>query len=111
MEFTPAKTIGIILLCIGLIIIAAAVYQSYNIFSGKTAAPPISKITVLEVASSSIDTLEIRLGPTKVTVSKEINAVIDTCLWTMFTMILVAAGGTVAGIGAQMLRDVRVKSK
>jgi hypothetical protein len=111
MEFTTEKSIGLALLCIGLIVIAIAIYQGNAVFSGTNVPPSISKMQEIVVASSTMDTAGVRLGPMKFMINKEINAVIDTCLWAMFMMFLVVAGGKIAGIGAQMLRDIKVEVK
>jgi hypothetical protein len=111
MELTTEKSIGLTLLIIGLIIIGMAVYQGYSVFSGNAAPPSLSKVQEIVISSANMDTSGIKMGPMKFIINKEINSVIDTCLWAMFMMVLMVAGGKVAGIGAQMMRDIKVEVK
>ncbi|MFA5362663.1 MAG: hypothetical protein WC335_05385 [Candidatus Omnitrophota bacterium] len=111
MEFTTEKSIGLTLLCVGLFIIGVAVYQGVAVFSGANIPPSIAKIQELVIASSSMDTSGVKIGPMKLMVNKEMNAVIDMSLWAVLMLLLVTAGGKIAGVGAQMMRDVRIVVK
>ena len=48
------KPLGYGLLIIGLVVIILTAYQSYNIFTGKLAAPLMFKTSVLQKASTSV---------------------------------------------------------
>jgi hypothetical protein len=111
MESTTEKNIGLFLLCAGMIIIVIAVYQAYTVFNGSSVPPSISKIQEIVIAGSNVQNSGIVIGPMKFMINKEINTVIDTCLWAMFMMFLVVAGGKIAGIGVQMVRDIKIEVK
>ena len=112
MDMTTEKTIGFILLGIGLVVIAAAMYMAFNVFTGSSVPPEISKIEELTIATAAADNSSgIKIGPAKLVLNKEFNKIVDMGLWCMFTMFLVVAGSRISSMGIQMLREIKFEVK
>ena len=101
------KTIGFILLFVGLAIIIISLVWSYNIFSGHTPAPEIFKIEEKEILPTKglegiiQDQLKI-LMPTEF-----LPKILNLLTWSIFIFILVTAGSKISGLGIQLLRRLK----
>ncbi|MDP3882502.1 MAG: hypothetical protein Q8Q48_00385 [Candidatus Staskawiczbacteria bacterium] len=103
------KTIGYILLAVGLILIFGTLWQTYNIFFDKTSAPLVFK-TPNEIGTSSEgasvqeqinNAVQNQLN--KALPMATITKLLNLTAWSMLAFILVVAGGTVSGIGVKLI--------
>jgi len=108
------KIIGYVLLAIGLAMIIFALYQSYNIFTNKTSAPVIFKVSSSQNNSQStaISNLQTQIQNVvdqqiSQTLSPEIlPKIFNLVAWSFFAFILVFAGGTIASIGIKLIKII-----
>lgn len=110
------KILGYILLALGLVLIVFALWQSYNIFTGKTSAPIVfatpSPINSSAKNSNSPDIQAQIQNQIQNVLGQQLNQVISPALitktlnltaWTFLAWILIMAGGAIAGIGVKLL--------
>jgi hypothetical protein len=104
------KTIGYILLAVGLIFIFGTLWQTYNIFFDKASAPLVFK-TQSEQPQTSSGSLDIQAQISQ-SVQKQlsqilplatITKILNLTAWSMLAFILIVAGGTVSGIGVKLI--------
>lgn len=109
------KIIGYVLLLIGLIIIFGTIFQSYSIFTGKTAVPLVFQ-TLLPKESEKNENQDSQ-QPTQAQIDQvvknqinqilspaTITKVLNLSAWAMLSLILISAGGVVSGIGIKMIK-------
>ena len=111
------KIIGWVLLVIGVLAIVAGVWQSYQIFTNKTAAPEIFKLekkqetslpktsakTQEEMINQQMEQLlQEQLG--KLIPADTVTKILNLTVWSIFMGILVLAAGKIATIGASLLK-------
>jgi len=114
---SSSKTIGWLLLLMGLLIIFYSLYSSFNIFTGRSSPPQIfvfseKKTSSLEKGSSigKIDEKEII---TEI-VSEQIKNIVplnfsekllNLISWSIFAGILFFGGGKIAGLGIKLIKE------
>ena len=101
------KIIGYILLAAGILLIVLPLWQTYNIFSGKTMPTqvfmrPVSltvnnKVPALDIPGQMQNAL-IRIMPIDT-----IDNVLNLIVWLLLMWILIYGGGKIAGIGVKLL--------
>lgn len=108
--------IGYILLVVGLIIIGATLYQSYNIFTAKVSAPLIFRTQIAEKTSetskggNSQEQLqqqmqqELQKQISQLLPADTIPKILNLVSWSILASILIFSGGTVAGLGIKMVK-------
>lgn len=105
------KIIGYILLVIGLAVIIFTVYQSYNIFTAKTSAPLLFRTQIQKTPTITPtsdlqkllnDNINQQIG--QVIPAGNITTIFNLVSWSFLAVILIVAGGTVAGLGIKMVR-------
>jgi hypothetical protein len=106
------KIIGWILLITGLAVIAATLYFSYTIFTGKMEAPDIFKpekskaaLTVplnqQDIQNSIDEAIQEQIN--NIVPSEFINKLLNLISWSIFAAILIFAGSKISGIGVRMI--------
>ena len=109
------KILGYILLFVGLILVIFAIFQSYNIFTGKASAPLIFKTqTPLQSSKTSqANSLQDLQGQLKEEIAKQINQIVaaDTLpkilnllSWSILAGILIFGGGQIASVGIKLIK-------
>lgn len=102
------KILALTLIIIGLAVIFYGLYSSFNIFTGKTAAPEIFKTPPAQksVASQSIE------GQLQNMISEQLKGMLpvgsiatllNLASWSVFAGILILGGAQVAGLGVKLL--------
>jgi len=107
------KIIGLILLFLGLLIILYPLYQSYNIFTAKTAAPQIFKVTVpaVEEAPKKTSTpqqdMEKALGEQfqKLMPSAFLPKIMNLVSWSIFVSLFLLGGSKISTLGIKLLKS------
>jgi hypothetical protein len=107
------KILGWGLLIIGVIMIGWTLYSSYNIFTGKTAAPEVFKEEVLTSEESlPASPSEIQKEMEKI-IGEQLKKIlpVDTMLgllnlavWSMLAFILVFGGGQISSLGIKLIK-------
>lgn len=106
------KILGYVLIAVGLVIIGATLWQSYNIFTAKISAPLVFKTQSIENQSSKNNSLDLQKqmeGLIQQQIGQMIPAdtlpkTLNLLSWSILTGILIFGGGTIAGIGAKMVK-------
>jgi len=102
------KIIGYILLIIGVLLIAGPLWQTYNIFTGKTQPAQIFAKPVSLTADKNIAVTDIQ-GQLQNAVAKaipidSINNTLNLASWLLFMWILIYGGGKIADIGVKLIK-------
>jgi len=106
------KIIGLVLLFLGLFIILYPLYQSYNIFTAKTAAPQIFKVTVpvieetLKKTSTPQQEMEKALGEQlqKLMPSDFLPKMMNLISWSIFVTLLLLGGSKISTLGIKLMK-------
>ena len=104
------KTLGYLLLTVGLILIGWTLWQSYNIFTAKTEAPLVFK-TQSELAAGNSNRFDVAEQINKVVQSQlnqiippaTITKILNLTAWSLLAFILITAGGAVSKIGVKLI--------
>lgn len=110
------RTIGYILLVIGLAVIGWTAWQSYNIFTAKSEPPLVFKTSVSQNSSNFglqniQDQIQAQLEQTiqkqigQILSASSITKTLNLIAWSMFALILIWAGGAVSGIGIKLIKS------
>lgn len=113
------KILGYILLAVGLIIIIATCWQSYNIFTGKVVPPQIFKteeylastpsknlnVQDLQKQMESLIEKEISNQFKQILPENAISQILNLVSWSVLSWILIFAGGVISSIGAKLLKN------
>ncbi len=110
------KTLGYILLFLGLIIIGWGIYTSYNIFTDKRNPPQIFKIPEEEITLSPGQTKDRQdqiESQMKSLIQEQLGDMIPTgglsqilnlASWSIFMGILIFGAGKISSIGVQLIK-------
>ena len=105
------KTIGYVLLLIGVLLIALPLWQTYNIFTGKAMpAQVFTKPIALQVdeKASPLDIpKQIQNALIKVIPIDFVDNTLNLGTWLFLMWILIYGGGKVADIGVKMIKEVK----
>lgn len=113
------KIAGGILLIFGVLIILWGIYSSYQIFQGKKPVPEVFPIQKLKQTLPSKEkddkTLEEKVGKeiqkiigeqfSKIIPSEFVPKTFNLLSWSLFMFILIYAGGKLATLGVNLLRN------
>lgn len=113
------KILGYTLLVIGLALIIFSLWQSYNIFYGKSSAPflfvtPVAsqnQQNLLGLQAISQEQIEkaIQQQIGQVIPFGDITKVLNLLSWSLFAFILIIAGGAISSIGVKLINGSRNK--
>ena len=93
------KILSYLLICVGLFIILFALHGMYRVFVGGGA--------VLSLVNFADLTVQTQFGPMMLPM-KQASVIANLGLFALFMGFLVAAGGTLAQIGCQILKNERI---
>ncbi|MBU4351037.1 hypothetical protein KKD19_06250 [Patescibacteria group bacterium] len=106
------KTLGLLLLILGLAVIFYAIFYSYQIFTGKMPVPEIFEFaTVKANTNSNIFDLDAQFEKIigsqlqQMIPSGSIAKVFNLVSWSIFASILIFAGSQIANLGIKLLKD------
>ena len=93
------KILSYLLLCIGLFIIAFAIHGMYQVFTGSNGVTELVHITE---SSMSVQMLPLRLP------MEQMSTLVNLGLFSLFMFFLLLAGGKIAIIGCNLLKNERI---
>ncbi|MGD9015721.1 MAG: hypothetical protein PVI33_06840 [Candidatus Omnitrophota bacterium] len=100
------RVLGYILFCIGLICIAFALNSTYQIFTNVKAPPEIFQMeSVVFSTSSQSNTYPVEV---KILLDSSLRRVVNTLLYYLFMLFILAIGGKLSTLGIQLLRRIKV---
>lgn len=112
---------GWMIFFIGLAIIFWAIFNSYNIFTGKAKVPDVFKVTTEKTTSEKITSTKGKIPTTQAEIEKEIENVVSEQLkvllpvetifqlfnliaWAIFAGILFFGGAQIASLGIKLIK-------
>ncbi len=102
------KTIGYVLLLVGLLLIVAPIYQAYNIFTGKSLPSQVFKIPKLSSATVANNPFDIAQQTQKALVNALpldlINNTLNLGSWMILMTLFMLGGGQIANLGIRLLK-------
>ncbi len=112
----PEKTVGYVLLAVGLVLAIIPVYFGISVlFSGSSAIPEI-----LKAPTVSFDAARIPVGDGEVIIpisEVDVNEIIESlfpavnlALFLMIAVILISAGSVIMGKGVSLIKEVKLKA-
>ena len=103
------KTIGYILLLIGILLIALPLWQTYNIFTGKSLPAQVFTRPVTLQVDEKASPLDIQKQMQnafiKILPIDSINNTLNLISWLALMWILIFGGGKMADIGVKMIKS------
>lgn len=103
------KGIGYGLLLLGILFILYSVYSMYNVYTGSDAAPSVIQMNSVK--------LSIPTAPgtppveTELISGTESSKMTNMGLWFALMTFVASAGGRIGGLGAKLVRDIKVEVK
>ena len=101
------KILGYVLLIIGLLLIVMPIYQTYNIFLGKSLPPDIFKSQELAINQNAGPTdLQKQIENTfiKILPVESINKTLDLTAWSLLVVIFIFGGKQISEIGIKLIK-------
>lgn len=93
------KITAYLLLCVGLLIIFFALVSAYHVFVAHQTPVQLVQFPTVPVASQ-FGTLQVPLAP--------LNPLVNLILFAVFMSLLLMAGGRLAQLGCQLLKNERI---
>ena len=103
------KILGYVLLVLGVVIMVFTLWQSYNIFTAKVAAPLIFRTQVpLQQSASATDVQKqmndaVKQQLNQILPPDSITKILNLTSWSLLAFMLIMGGGAVSGIGVKLL--------
>ena len=103
------KTLGLILLVLGIVIICYSLYSSFNIFTAKTAAPDIFKLETQALSQKTGQGIETQIQDMigeqlkGILPTDSISSMLNLVAWSIFAGILIFGGAQIAGLGIKLI--------
>lgn len=101
------KIIGYALLIVGLLLIIMPIYQTYNIFLGKSLPPDIFKsqeLTINQNVSPMDVQKQIENAFIKILPVESINKTLDLTAWSLLVLIFIFGGKQISEIGIKLIK-------
>jgi hypothetical protein len=105
------KIIGYVLLLIGILLITLPLWQTYNIFTGKSAPAQVFTRPVTLQVDEKASPLDIQKQMQNAFINilpiDLINNTLNLISWLALMWILIYGGGKIADIGVKMIKEVK----
>ena len=107
MEFNE-KVVGYVLLAVGVVMIFFSVYLMFNVFTGASAPPSLFNFSDVSFPipqpDGTSETVHIISG-------QDMNRMAAMGFWYMLMFFIAYAGGKVASLGVNLIKEIRVEVK
>ncbi|MGB9660226.1 MAG: hypothetical protein ACPLY9_06935 [Nitrososphaerales archaeon] len=103
MESKYEKVVGYILLIVGVVMILISVYFMFNVFTGTTTPPRLFNFPDIYITVSG--------EPTLILHGEEMNKIFAMIFWYLLMFFIMMAGGKIASLGINLIREIRVEIK
>ncbi|MBN2250656.1 MAG: hypothetical protein JW724_01095 [Candidatus Altiarchaeota archaeon] len=97
----PEKTIGYVLLLIGLGIISFSIFSAFAIFGGEKSPPELFK---LEKSEKPLTIAGIEIPGLELVPAEYLNLSGNLMFFLLFMWLLISAGGRISSIGVSMIK-------
>ena len=105
LKMKDEKIVGYVLLAIGIAMIFFSVYQMMQVFTGASLPPNLFNFSDIsfQMPEQAEETLLIS--------GEELNKLAAMVFWYMLMFFIVYAGGKIASLGVNMIREIKVEVK
>lgn len=103
------KTLGLVLLVLGIAIICYGLYSSFSIFTAKTAAPNVFKSETQTLPQKIGQDIEAQLQDMigeqlkGIIPTDSVSSMLNLAAWSIFAGILIFGGAQIAGLGIKLM--------
>ena len=104
MKWKDEKIVGYVLLAIGVIVIFFSIYQMWVVFTGGSPAPKLFNFSDVSIPGAQGQNVILMSG-------QELSNLADLAFWYILMFFIVWAGGKIASLGVDLLREIRVEIK
>jgi hypothetical protein len=108
MRFKGDKTVGYMLLAVGVAMIFSSVFLMFNVFTGASAPP---KLFDFSDVSFSIPQGEGVSETVRIISGEDMNRIVAMAFWYLLMFFIMFAGGRIASLGVNLIREIRVEVK
>ncbi len=108
MKFKNEKVVGYILLAIGVVMIFSSVFLAFNVFTGASAPPKLFNFSDVSFSvpqtGGASETVQIISG-------QDMSRIVSMVFWYLLMFFIMFAGGRIASLGVNLIREIRVEVK
>jgi hypothetical protein len=104
MKWKDEKIVGYILLAAGVIVIFFSIYQMWIVFTGGSPAPKLFNFADVSIPGAQGQNILLISG-------QELSKLADLAFWYILMFFIVWAGGKIASLGVDLLREIKVEIK
>jgi hypothetical protein len=108
MKFKDEKIVGYILLAVGVGMMFSSVFLIFNVFTGASAPPKLFDFSDVSFPTSqgegASETVRVISG-------EDMNRVVAMAFWYLLMLFIMFAGGRIASLGVNLIKEIRVEVK
>jgi len=104
MKWKDEKIVGYVLLAIGVIVIFFSIYQMWVVFTGGSPPPELFNFSDVSVPAAQGQNILLMSG-------QELSKLAALAFWYILMFFILWAGGKIASLGVDLLREIRVEIK
>lgn len=104
MKLKGEKIVGYVLLAVGVVVIFFSIYQMWVVFTGGSPAPKLFNFSDVSIPGAQGQNVLLMSG-------QELNKLADLAFWYILMFFILWAGGKIASLGVDLLREIRVEIK
>ena len=99
------KIIGYVLLAVGVVMIFVSVYFMFSVFTGASSPPILLHFSDISLAPPG------EIEATSAISGQELSKMIAMSFWYLLMFFIMWAGGKVASLGVNLIKEIRVEVK
>ena len=104
MKWKDEKILGYVLLAIGVIVIFFSIYQMLIVFTGGSPPPKLFNFSDIYAPVAQGQSMLLMSG-------QELSKLVAMGFWYMLMFFIMYAGGKIASLGVNLIREIRVEIK
>jgi len=104
MKWRDEKIVGYVLLAVGVVVIFFSIYQMWVVFTGGSPPPKLFNFSDVSIPGAQGQNVILMSG-------QELSNLADLAFWYILMFFIVWAGGKIASLGVDLLREIRVEIK
>jgi len=102
MKWKDEKTAGYALLAIGIIVIFFSIYQMVTVFTGGSSPPELFNFSDISAPVAQGESILLMSG-------QDLSRLVAMVFWEMLMFFIMWAGGKIASLGVDLIREIRVE--
>jgi hypothetical protein len=103
------RMLGFTLLGAGMILIIIAIIGVYNVFTGSANPPEMFEIKNIAISIPAGSGISIQ--PIELLSQETASKFVDMTVWYILMLFILSAGAKIAGVGVQLLREIKIVIK